>query len=201
MHKGPNILYIRHVLWSDGTKIKVSGQNDHCCIWRKKEDACKPESTILTEVQSGSIMLCNCFSAGGTSALHKIDGLHKEKTLCRNSKASQDISQKLKLGHKWIIQMDNDPMHTGKLVMKWLKNKKVNGLKLPSQSHDLSSIEHLWTELKRHVQERWPTNMAQLHQFCQEKWTKIPAKYCENLLEGTQNIRPQSKFKGNVTKY
>ena len=33
--------------------------------------------------------------------------------------------RKLKLGRKWVFQMDNDPKHTSKVVAKWLKDKKV----------------------------------------------------------------------------
>jgi predicted RNA-binding protein YlxR (DUF448 family) len=36
--------------------------------------------------------------------------------------------KKLKLGHKWVFQMDNDPKHTYKGVAKWLKDNKVKVL-------------------------------------------------------------------------
>ena len=45
--------------------------------------------------------------------------------------------RKLKLGRKWVFQMDNDPKHTSKVVAKWLKDNKVKVLKWPSQSPDL----------------------------------------------------------------
>ena len=35
----------------------------------------------------------------------------------------------LKLGCKWVFQMDNDPKHTSKTVSKWLKDNKVKILK------------------------------------------------------------------------
>ena len=44
--------------------------------------------------------------------------------------------RKLKLGHKWVFQMDNDPKHTSKVVAKWLKGKV---LEWPSQSPDSQS--------------------------------------------------------------
>ena len=30
--------------------------------------------------------------------------------------------RKLKLGRKWVFQLDNDPKHTSKVVAKWLKD-------------------------------------------------------------------------------
>ena len=33
--------------------------------------------------------------------------------------------RKLKLGHKWVFQMDNNPKHTSKVVAKWLQDNKV----------------------------------------------------------------------------
>ncbi|KAI4903070.1 hypothetical protein NFI96_003591 [Prochilodus magdalenae] len=41
-----------------------------------------------------------------------------------------------------------------------------------------------------------------LHQFCQEEWAKIPANYCEKLVEGyPKRLTQVIQFKGNSTKY
>ena len=50
-------------------------------------------------------------------------------------------TRKLKLGHKWVFLLDNDTKNKAKLITKWLKNNKVNGLEGPSQSPDLNAIE------------------------------------------------------------
>jgi hypothetical protein len=42
------------------------------------------------EGQGGSIILWGCFAAGGTGALHKIDGIMRQEA------TSQNISQKVK---------------------------------------------------------------------------------------------------------
>lgn len=121
-------------------------------------------------------MLWGCFAAGGTSAHYKIDGImRKENYMDILKQPLKTSARKLNLGHKWVFQMDNDNKHNSKVVAKWLKDNKVKVLEWLSQSPDLSLIENLWAELKKHVQARWPINLTQLHQFCMEEWANITA--------------------------
>ena len=49
--------------------------------------------------------------------------------------------RKLKLSHKWVFQMDNDPKHTSEVLVKWLKDNKVKVMEWTSQRPDLNSIK------------------------------------------------------------
>ena len=54
-----------------------------------------------------------CFAAGGTAALHKIDGfMRKENEVHILTQHLKTSIRKLKLGRKCVFQMDNDPKHT-----------------------------------------------------------------------------------------
>uniref|UniRef100_A0AAZ3QB32 Transposase n=1 Tax=Oncorhynchus tshawytscha TaxID=74940 RepID=A0AAZ3QB32_ONCTS len=151
-HGDKDHTFWRNVLCSDETKIELFGHIDHLYFWRKKGEACKPKNTIPTmKHRGGSIMLWRCFNAG-TGALHKIDGIMRKENYVDILKQHLKTSvRKLKLGHKWVFQMDNDPKHTSKDVAKWLKDNKVKVFEWPSQSPDLNPIENVWPELKKHM--------------------------------------------------
>jgi hypothetical protein len=71
-------------------------------------------------------MLWGCFATGGTGALHKIDGTTRKNNYVDILKQHLKTSvRKLKLGLKWVFQMDNDPKHTSKVVAKGLKDNKA----------------------------------------------------------------------------
>ena len=94
-------------------------------------------------------MLWGCFAAGGTVALHKIDGIMRKGNYVDMLKQHLKTSvRKLKLGRKWVFQMDTDPKHTSKVVAKWLKDNIVKVLEWPSQSPDINPIDNLWAEMK-----------------------------------------------------
>uniref|UniRef100_A0AAZ3PF04 Tc1-like transposase DDE domain-containing protein n=1 Tax=Oncorhynchus tshawytscha TaxID=74940 RepID=A0AAZ3PF04_ONCTS len=148
-------------------------------------------------------MLWGCFAAGGTGALHKIDGIMRDENYVDILKQHLKTSvRKLKLGRKWIFQTDNNLKHTSKVVAKWLKDNTVKVLVWPSQIPDLNPIENVWAELKNRVRTRRPTNLTQLHQLCQEEWAKIHPTYYGKLVEGyPKHLTQVKQFKGNATKY
>ena len=125
-------------------------------------------------------MLWECIAAGGTGALHKIDGIMRE-------------------GNCGYIEATSQ--NTSKVVAKWPKDNKVKILEWSSQNPDFNPIEHLWAELKRRVRARRPTNLTQLHQLCQEEWAKLHQTYCGKLVEDyPKHLTQVKQFKGNASK-
>ncbi|MBN3277122.1 TCB1 transposase, partial [Polyodon spathula] len=192
------------VLWSDETKIELFGQNSKRYVWRKPNTAHASRHTIPTMKNGGgSIMLWGCFSSAGTGHLVTIEGrMDGEKYRKIPQENLLQSAKKLKLGRKFTFQQDNDPKHKAKATLEWLKNKKVNVLQWPSQSHDLNPIENLWHYLKIAVHKHRPTNLNNLEQICQEEWAKITPKLCAKLVYTyPKRLKAVIATKGGSTKY
>ena len=116
-------------------------------------------------------------------------------------------ARKLKLGRKFIFQHDNDPKHTAKATLEWLRNKKINVVEWPRQRPDQYPIENLWHDLKIQlmdlkVHQRSSHNLTELEQFCAEEWANIAQSRCAKLMETYPNrLTAIIAVNGASTKY
>ena len=86
-----------------------------------------------------------------------------------------------------------------KVVKEWLNQARIEVFEWPSQSPD---IENMWTVLKKQVCARKPTNVSELHQFCQEEWLTIQPDDYQKLVDGYQkHLTEVEMVKGHLNKY
>ncbi|KAF7237647.1 Tubulin--tyrosine ligase-like protein 12 [Varanus komodoensis] len=87
-----------------------------------------------------------------------------------------------RLGRRAVFQHVNDPKHTSKTTAALLKKLRVKVMDWPSMSPDLNPIEHLWSILKRKVEECKVSNTHQLCDVIMEEWKRTPVATCEALV-------------------
>ncbi len=85
------------------------------------------------------------------------------------------------LGRRALFQHDNDPKHTSKATVGFLKKNRVKVIQWPSMSPDLNPIEHLWGILKRQVEHHSPSSIQSLKEVILEEWKKIDWQNVANL--------------------
>ena len=109
-------------------------------------------------------------------------------TTMNGEKYVQLLSDKLQLHmqvHRCnIFMQDGAPCHKSKLVMNFLKKKKVKVLDWTGNSPDLNNpIENLWMLIKDKVAEKQPSSLPDLCRAMKEVWVKeISKEYCTNLV-------------------
>ncbi|KAJ0041565.1 hypothetical protein NL108_013288 [Boleophthalmus pectinirostris] len=164
-------------LWTDESKTELFGRNTQLYVWRKKGTApkSKPHPSCETRWREHHGLGLCCLRACG------ITGIGGKM----NSKLYQDLrpsEHQLKLKRGRVMQQDNDLKHKSKSTTEWLKQKKMHLLEWPSQSPDLNPNEMLRHDLKRAIHTRQPKNIAEVKQFCEEEWSKIPPDRCAGLI-------------------
>ncbi len=86
--------------------------------------------------------LWGCLSAAGVGELHFSDGIMNSQMYCSILKEKMLPSLRA-LGRRARFQYDNDPKHTSKATVGFLKKNRVKVIQWPSMSPDLNPIEHL----------------------------------------------------------
>ncbi len=106
------------------------------------------------------------------------------------------------LGRRALFQHDNDPKHTSKATVGFLKKNRVKVIQWPSMSPDLNPIEHLWGILKRQVEHHSPSSIQSLKEVILEEWKKIDlAKYRQLVHSMPRRLGAVIKNHGGHTKY
>ncbi len=194
--------YWDSILWSDEIKINVFGTDGFKTVWLCKGEEYKEKCMVPTVKHGGgSVLMWGCMSAAGVGKLHFIDGIMNSQMYCSILKEKMLPSLRA-LGRRALFQHDNDPKHTSKATVGFLKKNRVKVILWPSMSPDLNPIEHLWGILKRQVEHHSPSSIQSLKEVILEEWKKIDLTKCRHLVHSMpRRLGAVIKNHGGHTKY
>ncbi len=194
--------YWDSILWSDETKINVFGTDGFKTVWHRKGEEYKEKCMVPTVKHGGgSVLMWGCMSAAGVGELHFIDGIMNSQMYCSILKEKM-LPSLCALGRRALFQHDNDPKHTSKATVRFLKKNRVKVIQWPSMSPDLNPIEHLWGILKRQVEHHSPSSIQSLKEVILGEWKKIDLAKCRQLVHSMpRRLGAVIKNHGGHTKY
>ncbi len=172
-------------LYSGETKINVFGTDGFKTVWHRKGVEYKEKCMVPTVKHvRGSVLYVGLHECCWCRELHFIDGIMNSQMYC-----------------SILFQHDNDPKHTSKATVGFLKNR-VKVIQWPSMSPDLNPIEHLWGILKRQVEHHSPYSIQSLKEVILEEWKKIDLAKCRQLVHSMpRRLGAVIKNHGGHTKY
>ena len=195
------------VIFSDETKINRFNSDGRTWFWSRDPTALNDHSVQPTVKHGGGgIMLWGCMCTKGVGFACKIDNTLDQHLYLEILEG--DLMETIKYyeldATKIIFQHDNDPKHTAKSVKEWLKNQDFQTMTWPAQSPDLNPIEHLWSHVKKKLNQ-YPSpakGMNELWERVQVVWNGIDTETCQNLINSMPSrVRAVIKAKGKWTRY
>lgn len=194
------------VLWSDESRCSVWG-NDGTQHTFRKQKACLRERDVQPTVKhgGGGVMVWGCFTAKGVGRLVRLVGkvdTDKYLRICGPS----IIESILELGltfEEVTFQQDNASCNVSARALAWFQEGGLRLMRWPAQSPDLNPKEHLWSNLKRRVEEHpKPANCDALWEIIEGEWENTDPAYCQRLVESMpRRLEAVIKAKGGYTTY
>ena len=148
-------------------------------------------------------MVWESFCAAGVGELYPCKGNVKDNQYLEILKEPMLRSQRNPFGrYNVILQQDNAPVHTAKLVKDWLDQQAFTVLDWPPQSPDMNPIEHCWDAFGRRLAQRHYNSKAELLVSLREEWETLPTDYLRRLVESmSRRVHALLKTKGGLTTY
>ncbi len=194
--------YCDSILWSDETKINVFGTDGFKTVWASQRWGIQIKmhgaSSETWWWQCPYVGLHECCWCRG-AAFH---WWHHEFTNVLLYTKEKMLPSLRALGRRALFQHDNDPKHTSKATVGFLKKNRVKVIQWPSMSPDLNPIKHLWGILKRQVEHHSPSSIQSLKEVILEEWKKIDLAKCRQLVHSMlRRLGAVIKNHGGHSKY
>lgn len=143
----------RQVIFTDESTVTVNKKWNQ---FVRRPPGKRYDTNYVTGKQNkslGSVNIWAAISWRGVSILHIINGRLTARKYIDEilSVALKDYCTENFIDNEFIIQQDNCPCHTAMIVKNYFREHQLRILDWPSNSPDISPIENVWADAKRHL--------------------------------------------------
>lgn len=190
------------VVFSDEKRFNLDGPDGYNYYFHDL----RKEEHFLTRHHSreGGIMVWGAISYYGTFEIQFVSSrmnANKYKEVLQNAFPHfSNIFGSL----PWTFQQDNAPIHTSRVVKKWISEQNVKLMEWPPYSPDLNIIENLWGWLTRKVYQsgRQFESVESLKAAILSAWSEVSLDYLKSLYDSLPDrIFEVISNKGGFTHY
>jgi transposase len=199
----------KKIIWTDEMSFEVGKDARITRVWRPP--GCEYDQKYLVPTfKSGrtSLMVWGAMAHGIRGPLIKMPkGRRTAKdyiaVVLGGALEKFYLAVKAVRGAAYIVE-DGAPVHTAKLSQKWREAHAIKTFPHPACSPDLNPIEHIWSHLKDHVNNRVvrPKNVLEVEVALFEEWEKVDMDFINSLVESMPcRVEAVLKAHGNSTRY
>ncbi|GFW71322.1 transposable element Tc1 transposase [Trichonephila clavipes] len=148
------------VLFTDENRFSLSSDSHRILIWREREAAIIPRTSLKGTGSVNGIRYCN-------------EILLPYMRLFRGA-----------MGLQSLFMDDNAPCHCTVAAKQLLESEDIERMDWPARSPDLNPIEHVWDFLGRRLAARTlpPVTIRKLRLALQDEWAAMPQQLIDTLI-------------------
>jgi len=125
----------------------------------------------MKSVQMGA-MVCGCISSYGSGKIVILEGKITSQVYLKLMQKVIIPEGKRLIGDDFILQQDNAPIHTAKIVKRFITDSNIQyGLRKVL-------IENVWAWLKMKIAKKEPRNMTELKDYIMKTWSELIPEDC-----------------------
>lgn len=191
----------KKILWTDECTVSLDGTYGKK-FYRSKTGRKKDQVIYTRHSSGGKLMIWGCISYNGIGPIvelsKKVNSYEYLNIINEYAVPAGDTL----IGSDFILQQDNAPIHTSKVVKDFIKEIGQNILKWPPQSPDLNVIENVWHILKSRSPQQLGRSKEETWNDINKVWDEISLEYCRTLIESIpRRLQEVIKAKGGPTSY
>ena len=196
----------RRVIFTDESRFRLFCADGRIRVWREPRQSLLQNHVKVSEHQGPSLHVW-----GGISYEGKTELVFLKTSVTANvyhnvlhSHLLPFIQEKYGGPSECILQDDNAAPHRAAVVDQWKQQMHLKTLRWPSKSPDMNPIEHVWSHMKRKIQQQSPPpqNLEQLCQAMKNCWNEIPHAFLRRLvLSMPRRVNSLLVSRGSNTRY